>query len=368
MSSKTADLERIAWVDYAKAIGIFLIIFAHNKQLNNFYGLNIVNVFYSFHIQLFFLLAGFLQKERPFVKNLSHSFFTLIIPYILWYIITCGMFFGATAIFEKGRVWDIKDIAIGGLLGNPSAIGKHEMVNPQLWFLIALFWIKLLHNFYEKYLFKKSKIFYCIASIIPIIAVFILKKHNIVLWFCINQTLLCMPFFCAGYLLKKQNILRKENIEKLTTKSTATAAVLFLLFFYILYANVINNGVDSSIIIWGKYLPLYYINAFAGIAFVLLISMCMPCKPQLFEMPQQRAPLIIRAISSNTLIIFALSEPVRKIPEAYIPNFNQSWHYLITVPLSVAQLFICLGFAVLLNRFLPILGGKQSGFKTLRSN
>ncbi|GMO25939.1 MAG: acyltransferase family protein [Termitinemataceae bacterium] len=348
MPTRTIE-NRIPWIDYAKTMGIFLVVFSQNKQLYNFYGLNITYVIYTFVIPLFFFIAGFLQKERRFFKNLLHITCTLIVPYILLYILSLAIFFVAVSIFEKNYIWNIKSIILGGVLANPSVISKHDMVNPQLWFLIALFWIKVFHNFFEK-LFIVSKLYYAAASLAPIVFVLILRKKNINLPFCINQAMLCMIFFNIGFFLKK-HIMVLYKMLSLNNKKIS-AMLIFIMFFLVLYLAVINGGVDSSITIWGRHLWLYYINAFVGIAFIMLISICLPT----YQNGSVHA--IIKAASSNTLLIFVLSEPLRRIMETYIPKYNQYWHLIITIPITFAQITLLLALAVLLNRYVPVIGGK----------
>ncbi|GMO48432.1 MAG: acyltransferase family protein [Termitinemataceae bacterium] len=343
--------NRIPWIDYAKAIGIFLVIFSQNKQLYSFYGLNISYAIYTFAIPLFFFVSGFLQKERSFKKNLLHIIFTLLVPYILLCILSFLIFYAAISVFEKSYVWNIKSIILGSVIGNPPGVSHYDVINPKLWFLFALFWIKLLHNLYEK-IFVRSKALYIVLSFIPVVIVLILRKQdtNINLPFCINQAMLCMPFFNLGFLLRNHIMI----LNKLLTfnNKKASSVLIFIMFFLILYLAVINGGVDSSLTIWGKYLILYYINAIIGITFILLISICMP------TYSNGSVPKIIKSISSNTLLIFALSEPLIKLMETYIPKYNQYWHLMITTPITFAEIALLLCAAIIINRYAPLVGGK----------
>lgn len=53
--------ERLHWLDYSKAIGMYLVVLGHvfkdNTQL-------LKDIIYSFHMPLFFFLSGFLHKLR----------------------------------------------------------------------------------------------------------------------------------------------------------------------------------------------------------------------------------------------------------------------------------------------------------------
>lgn len=59
------DKKRIQWIDYGKAIGIFLVVVGHT------YGGNfLVNWIYSFHMPMFFLLSGMTVSSRGGIGNM----------------------------------------------------------------------------------------------------------------------------------------------------------------------------------------------------------------------------------------------------------------------------------------------------------
>lgn len=53
--------QRINWIDYAKVLGMFLVIFGHTMQQPPLQQVHIG--IYSFHMPLFFFLSGFLYKQ-----------------------------------------------------------------------------------------------------------------------------------------------------------------------------------------------------------------------------------------------------------------------------------------------------------------
>ena len=56
--------ERIVFVDYARALGIFLVVFAHCLQ-KYCDGMDFSNHFiYSFHMPLFFVISGMLLSRK----------------------------------------------------------------------------------------------------------------------------------------------------------------------------------------------------------------------------------------------------------------------------------------------------------------
>lgn len=92
---------RIGWVDAAKGIGILLVVLGHN-QINS-YTQVFHNLIYSFHMPLFFMLAGmFLKPEQDFWTLAKRRFFSTLRPYLLIigaiYII--HLFFGTMPITD----------------------------------------------------------------------------------------------------------------------------------------------------------------------------------------------------------------------------------------------------------------------------
>ncbi|NCA71410.1 MAG: acyltransferase [Sphingobacteriia bacterium] len=139
MKDAPAVGQRDAWVDYAKAIGILLVVYGHvargvfNAGIpmdESLYRL-VDSIIYSFHMPLFFFLSGifFLQSltRRGRGALALSKVDTILYPYILWSLIQ-GLVEvwlsrytnGSTTLTEVLSLWD------------PRA---------QFWFLYALFMI-----------------------------------------------------------------------------------------------------------------------------------------------------------------------------------------------------------------------------------
>ncbi len=128
---------RLGWVDYAKGIGIFLVVFGH--ALRSFPppgpGLTIPLYItlnwsiYAFHMPLFFLLSGlFLHSatRQPIGSFLRKKAATLLYPYFLWSLI-----YGIIqAILSPNRSPIADLLALGQILWQPI---------DHYWFIYALF-------------------------------------------------------------------------------------------------------------------------------------------------------------------------------------------------------------------------------------
>lgn len=79
LQSKSA--KRMEWLDIAKGIGVFLVVYGHSHAPFNLYA-------YYFHMPLFMILSGYLyrpsQSLRTFVVKKIQS---LYIPFVVWNLI-----------------------------------------------------------------------------------------------------------------------------------------------------------------------------------------------------------------------------------------------------------------------------------------
>lgn len=131
--------ERNLWVDYAKAIGIVLVVYGHvdrglfnsGLHVNKDLFLLIDSIIYSFHMPLFFFLSGlfFLSsfKRRGAGDLVLSKIDTIVYPYLLWSIL-------------QGSVQAVMSEYTNG---NASFSGVFALWEPkaQFWFLYALFFI-----------------------------------------------------------------------------------------------------------------------------------------------------------------------------------------------------------------------------------
>jgi fucose 4-O-acetylase-like acetyltransferase len=90
--------ERILWMDYAKGIGIFLVVLGHtirglmeSPTLESSGLLKSADQWiYAFHMPLFFFLSGLLIERavtKPFKEFVVSRFQTLAYPYVVWSIL-----------------------------------------------------------------------------------------------------------------------------------------------------------------------------------------------------------------------------------------------------------------------------------------
>ena len=131
--------NRVIWIDWAKSIGIFLVILGHMPVL-----LNVKWAIYGIHMPLFFIISGYLKSSasdklgrRKSVKKIING---LLIPYLIYCTAITTLY-----IIMKGGATIIPNI----LLANyAELVGDYTSICP-LWFLVSLITIKVIDLFIE---------------------------------------------------------------------------------------------------------------------------------------------------------------------------------------------------------------------------
>ncbi len=159
---------------------------------------------YSFHMPLFFFVAGYFLKDRPLRKELVLSTKRLIIPYIFAAFWLCL----ATTCIDPTR---LKNISVACLLGFraqhiPNWINAHVGL---LWFILAMFWARFITSVLIKRI-KSDYILSIIFFILALIGIFLNKREFVP--FCIPQGMCAAGFLFAGHLIKKYKFLENGNL------------------------------------------------------------------------------------------------------------------------------------------------------------
>jgi len=138
--------ERNAWVDYAKAIGIILVVYGHvargvfNAGLPMDEGLYVLvdSIIYSFHMPLFFFLSGLFFYDSLIKRGkgglIVNKVDTIVYPFIVWSLLQ-GFLEVVLSNYTNG---DVTVANVLSLLWAPRA---------QFWFLYALFLIFVVCSF-----------------------------------------------------------------------------------------------------------------------------------------------------------------------------------------------------------------------------
>lgn len=207
---------RTDWVDYAKGIGIILVVYGHLLSSGYHAGLGIPDRFfglsdsiiYGFHMPLFFLLAGlFVEKslQSHGAQNyLGNQLRRLVYPYFIWSILQLSVEVIFSSFTQKGtRFSDIFAIVY-----QPWG---------QFWFIYALFLMQLVYIIVS----RSSKYAPVILGLISVGLFFYPIRIDIAAIAPFSSHLI---FFISGILF------RKYLLEKIFFKpSMWTFIILFLI-------------------------------------------------------------------------------------------------------------------------------------------
>lgn len=201
--------QRIKWIDIAKAICIFAVIIGHR-------GLENTGFLYSFHLTVFFILAGFTSKVRELNGTVLKNWFRqLMKPYFLTcFAVLCMELVNLIGFDRDFTVKAVTDL-IGTDLkrfffasGGMTIFGSIDMGRfiGAIWFLPAMFFGRVIFQLIINKLTDKR--LQTVAAIgIALTAVAVSK----VVWlpFSILPGMFAVPFMLVGYYAKETELFTK---------------------------------------------------------------------------------------------------------------------------------------------------------------
>lgn len=222
----TVESTRIEWVDIAKGLGIFLVIFLHSGAPVPFQV-----IFGAFHMPLFFILAGFFlfRKQTSSKDFFRNKFKSLMVPYFVFGVILASY----STLLDIAKSSDnIPGLRYIGLIIN----NRQPPFFGSLWFLLCLFSVEiLLFHIHRK--FKSKSVILSICTICFLMGVGILFYYGKGLPLCLDLTLICLIFCEIGYRLYPY----LDNLNKWSTIS-----ILLVIFTISVGANyyLMSDSVD----------------------------------------------------------------------------------------------------------------------------
>ncbi len=328
MTLNTKIKERIDWIDYAKALGVFLVIMGHTYK-----GYSVIGWIYSFHMPLFFFLSGITLKIeqiscKEFLKKRVKS---LLVPYALYsavYIILevfKGIFNGNIGeiikYFLRDAFW---------IRGQQATIG--------LWFLPLLFLVEVLLMAVCKGVRNKNLRAVMVLFITALGFLYADKIGKALPW-GLDTAFVVIFFLYAGYVFKQVCLSSWINEkQKDILRYIVIGAGLLVVNIILNNCNMklIGNNADMYSLRYGNAV-LYILSALAGIGFVSII---------LGHILKNAKSKFWRFMGRNTLHIYCLHGLalmfVRKALNLYVINEEDSLRVIgIDIVLSVCTFLLC---------------------------
>lgn len=326
--------DRIPYLDYARVIAAYLVIFGHllleDNQIPRYY-------IYAFHMPFFFLVSGMLHKLNGTIqwKKYLRTIGVPLLFFNLFFFFFVNPFYFRYIYIDELVVGNYWEVLISGF---PrlwyGIIGEGNLPSGVTWFLLVLLWCKLMMDVIH----NQKKIGWIIFVVLFVVTI---GLHIKILW--IRNAMMAFPFYYVGNRYSKQ-------IEQIASKPKALlyAGICFLL----LVALVSYNGRASVNAVWfgGKEVPffirfpLFYIIAFIGSMMMLFVS------------TRLKSSRIITYLATSLITILGMQAIFNDPYRLLCPSDN----YLITIPLAVIILFACAGIHWLIMKYIPFVLGKTN--------
>lgn len=333
---KMASDKKIVWIDWAKSIGILIVVLCHVPQHATFERAFLC----SFQMPLFFFLSGYLHKVplNSFKDTLKKYWTTLIVPYLLFQIIFYPYWLIVQIVdgHELNLYTTIIEPIINTFIGIP--------INGVTWFIVAILIIKLYANFI---LSLQKKWFWTILScfIIGVIRYMMyMGNDSLKISFAIDSMLHFFAFFFIGYYFK--------IAQKMEILVNNKSKLYFLLVFSATVTLIGIPRIGSSFFTSEL---LHYILGFFGSMTTLCICI----------MLNKFKSSIIRTISSGTIVIFGLHwmfiGTINFIIKKYLGITGEIF-YSTPIAIGVAAFIVFINYFIILfckKHFQALLGYRK---------
>ncbi len=328
--------NRIEWIDMAKGYGILLVMLGH-------FNIGTLNVpIYSFHMPLFFFLAGLTfslkSSAKEFflakLKKMIIPYFCLCIPIIITNVLLYNVF-SLQAIFDETTLFVLQ-----------------QRYTP-LWFLTSLI---VLHFMYYAIIRYCNKLTGWIITILLALSGLLLWRYHIdpLVW-NIDASMVVAPFFYTGYTMKSQIV---TFIQKSYAKYGRFICFFIILCGFItIILSFLNYEISKNLTIissstfreeW-----LSYPTAFLGSLCIILLSSSHKWRPIIY-------------LGRNSLIFFAWHQSifihllVRVYSRMGIYLGKDDWNYILLKVFSIFFIIILITIAneIICHTKLSVILGK----------
>jgi len=309
--SKTVS-NRNAAIDVMKGIAILSVIMGHFESVPS-----ITHWIFSFHMPLFFFIAGFLHKRtvsrEVFVKDVKR----LLLPYAF----TMGILLFYSTMVNCLIRQNLHQLGLT-FLAIIYPTGTSYANSVPIWFLFALFWSRLLFGSLLR--IYKRNLSACIAILIGLSITYIKEFIPFELPFAIMAGLSALVFYGIGFMYHQYY----QKIPKITY-------VLLLICWIVFYRFCSINMISCY---YSNY-PLAIVCALGGIVGIYALSLLII---------RAKGKGIIEWFGINSLIILTAHTIERYLPFTYsilAQYITIWWIFLIKVIICTLFTLLCYKFA-----------------------
>lgn len=216
MEKTQAVKQRVEWIDTAKGLGLFLVVFGHLLTIGTWQNLKIA--IYSFHMPMYFILAGWLlkPKDQKFLAFLKDKFFRILLPAIIYLLICLPLSIKLQV--DAGA-------SVQSILYTTFFFEGKLHFNAPVWFLIVMFEVVIIAKIIRLDKYKPwAKL---LTTLVCFGLAYVLYKVYRFPYFGIDRAILCLGFYSLGGVLKD---IHPHISKDLTTFISIICTMLWLLF------------------------------------------------------------------------------------------------------------------------------------------
>lgn len=344
-----AEKKEIVWLDYARFVGIFLVVLGHSLQrIPNWDSIEVIRMSYDyiylFHMPLFFVVSGYLFKNEVIKKVYRGGvkiLYSLIVPYLLYQLLYLPIAFWS---YRNQFVFSVlvPKLLLGIAAGDGYKTPFSLPVCLPCWFIISIIQLRALFLFVP--INKKTSLALTLFSI----GFLLLRRYlGFDLYFCVDSTIMAIPYFLFGHYLKRSF----DGVEKvsgwwLVGGAIAMGILVWLVLKYNGAAQMNGPG-------YGKNVIANYVAGCSGSIMAFLFA-------ALFS-KMIGARSIVRRVSRNTLFIIFSHWFILVVLGKVLFKLWFSCTLLnvvIAIFTSVVVLLISNVFIKILSERIPVLFGK----------
>lgn len=334
------NIERKAWIDWLKVLGMFFIVWGH------MFPPHVSDFLYAFSVPLFFMTSGYLQpnvnmggiKSKYYKKLFNRLFFP--------YIATCAVYllFEIAINLYHGEfdVWRILRSILAMFIGVQSFDDGCGCVS--MWFVYTLLLIKLI----ETILTQKVK--YIVAVVCLGGAIYISQYE---LTWAVTDFLLAFPLYVFGQICAKQGGSVLTYLKKLHFGGKIISSVVLL---FITYAVSLHNGfVKMYMGGYGNNIFLFLFGALSGTFAIFLISLALEKVKWKYLILLSTGTIVI--LEFQTYFLFVIHHLL-----VVILKCEQGMD-TITFFCTIGVMLIFIPIIKFVNRYLPVFSGTANVLK-----
>ncbi|THB75623.1 MAG: hypothetical protein D6B25_11745 [Desulfobulbaceae bacterium] len=371
-ASSSAQRVRFDFIDMARLYGVTLVYYGHIIESYMKAGSSVAAVhykfIYSFHMPLFFILAGYVAKTHPRgllpTEWARHHLTSRLVPYLFLSLLLIIPTFWTTD-FTAGLVLPSVDGYVKGIA--VTILGGFPYFNIPTWFLVCLFMVEFYHYCSSRLLTSNTKVlliafgFYLFGTILAWNAHFLrptnmLAPHGkIYPYFMILEAFTGYSLYLVGVFLRRNKFLA-GTLSPFKGVMAALACLFLVFLSYDLNKGMsllpFHDAVLLAVSSHGNPI-LFPLTALIGTLMILLLAKL------------TSGNRFLCYLGGNTLIIFGLNGVFYHLINDRLAEkllFTYGDHAIIILVsgslITLASIVLTIPFVVIFSRYIPQLIGK----------